>query len=164
MCTIRKLALVQKLNNSIDRITHCRLDNSIGFDSAYPIHSDLSSGSHYSTIEKLVPDHKPPFSMAHTQEAQVWAGLLSGMVGDLAIKKKTTTKIKKNNNREQWTIMKKYLFQYFSASLSTSILLLISVSSHSLLSSRRTRERILISFSRRKKSRFFVKTANWPLL
>ena len=69
------------------KLTHYRLDNSVGFDSAYPIHSDLSSGSHYSTIEKLVPDHKTPSSIAYTQEAQVWAGLLSGMVGDLAIKK-----------------------------------------------------------------------------
>ena len=34
----------------------------------------------------------------------------------------------------------------------------------SLLPSRATRERILVSFRRREKSRFFVKTAKWPPL
>ena len=42
-----------------------------------------------------MPDHKPPSSIAYTQEAQVSAGLLSGMVGDLAIKK-NNNEIKKN--------------------------------------------------------------------
>ena len=35
---------------------------------------------------------------------------------------------------------------------------------HDYLSSRGTTERILISFRRREKSRFFVKAANWPPL
>ena len=45
--------VVQMLDSGIHRINHYSLDNSIGFDSVYPLDSDLSGGQRYPSFKQV---------------------------------------------------------------------------------------------------------------
>ena len=49
-------AVVQEMDNAIQRINHYPLTMAISFPNTYPWDSDLSGGQRYPTFEQLGPD------------------------------------------------------------------------------------------------------------
>ena len=47
--------VVQRVGSTIHQTNHCPLDNSIGFDSTYPVDTDLFAGQRYPSFEELRP-------------------------------------------------------------------------------------------------------------
>ena len=54
-CYINLASVAQRVDNTIQWINLYLLDNSIGFDSTYPMHSDLSPVYQYPTFQQLRP-------------------------------------------------------------------------------------------------------------
>ena len=49
-------AVVQEMDNAIQRINHYPLNIAISFPNTYRLYSDLSGGQRYPTFEQLGPD------------------------------------------------------------------------------------------------------------